>query len=213
MALDENYLDSCKYRVGRVGMKVDKHLWSNLLVLSLLIINPQVVSSQNSSPQEIKTSSAESVMGYDGVTYQNVSLGISFSKFKSLANASHHNLLPNREIEEDGVQIVYKAADEWSLGSFKWKPSFCFIEEDGVYRLATIRGTISDFATYKNVISVLDSKYGTHSVRAEKLLWKIGRRTETAVMLEDSLPGWLYFHDISLLKLGLEKKRNSTPGL
>jgi hypothetical protein len=169
--------------------------------------------SRASLPQETKECSADSVIDYDGVTFQNIPLGISFKKFRTLCSASLHELQPAREIEEDGVQVVYKASGPWPIGKYKWTPSFCFVEDKGVYRLTSIRGTINDFEAFKGVTEALDNKYGKHSFRNQQLVWKIGSINETAVMMDDSLPAWLYFHDVSLLKLGLAKRQRNAPGL
>lgn len=182
-----------------------------LIVAAVALCQPSL--AQGNLPQEIKSCSADASTAYDGVTYQNLQLGISFSRFKTLATAGHHAILPNREIEENGVQFAYQSSNEWTIGAFKWRPTFCFIDDSGVYRLSTIRGPIKDFATYKGIVETLDNKYGTHTVRNNKLVWKVGQRSETAVMLEDSLPGWLYFHEVSLLRLGLARKQQKSPGL
>lgn len=190
-----------------------KKKFISCLFVTISLLCGQSVLAQLSCPQENKSCPADSANGYDGVTYQNIPLGISFAKFKALALAGHHILLPNRVLEENGVQIVYKASDEWPLGAFKWKPDFCFVEDNGVYRLSTIRGTIKDFEVYKGIIEVLHNKYGNHRVRDSQMVWKIGLRNETAAMLDGVLPGWLYFHDVNLLKLGLARKQRNSPGL
>jgi hypothetical protein len=184
-----------------------------LLVLLSVSAACPIAFAQFNLPQEVKGCPADTSSIYDGVTYQNIPLGISFSKFKTLVNAGHHALVPKREIEEAGVQFVYKAADEWQVGSFKWTPAFCFVEDNGVYRLSTIRGTIKDFPAFKTVIATLDQKYRKHSVEKNHFVWKVGRHNNTAVILEDSLPGWLYFHDVNLLELGMAKRQANTPGL
>lgn len=182
-----------------------------LIVAAVALCQPSL--AQFNRPQEIKSCSADASTAYDGVTYQNIPLGISFSKFKALAGAGHHAISTNREVEENGVQFAYSSSDDWSIGAFKWRPTFCFVDDSGVYRLSTIRGQIKDFIVYKGIVETLDNKYGTHAVRNNKFVWKVGQRNETAVMLEDSLPGWFYFHEVSLLRLGLERKQQKSPGL
>lgn len=163
-------------------------------------------------PQETSSCSFDKDDKYDGITYQNIRIGVSFAELKRLMDDSHHALLAKKRSEYAG-EWIYDSADDWQISNItNWRPSFWFIEDKGVYRLWQIKGKVSsDFKIMKRIMDTLTAKYGRPVSRdANAPVWESGSAHKTFADL-NLVNSELSFFDLDLLRVGVQQKKYRAP--
>ena len=161
-------------------------------------------------PQELTSCPADLAAHYDGAKYKNFKLGISFKAFKQ--QLEHDGLLAylhrGREHRSDRkyhhfANYTLGEGANLSIAEIPWQPVFKFIDDNGVYRLEGIEGTVSKTSAsssdpYDLISQALTAKYGPKlpygeidkiDNDVENSTWTVGEHPSTTLYLKRRPPG------------------------